>query len=273
MKSSLRQKYFASITTLGLKEGATPNEIKQAYRNLSKKYHPDIYQGDNGDTFKEISSAYLFLKKHPEPPQEVYQSNTAGNASTGQHENDIDRRRSRYWAKKAEEAELKKQMYAWIFSKGRVIVFALIFLNTLLAVDYFMPKNIIQSDILSYKYIRQRSSRYSNGDEFLYDLKFKSGQKIRIAHTSGFLFKKGEKYQVYETPIFKQTTFIKPIEQPEITLHQSYGIFKVFGFIIPLTLIGSFFYFYGVKNNDYRLTLLLVLLMCGLIQLGILLSS
>lgn len=268
MNSSLRQKYFEAINTLRLKEGATPDEIKQSYRNLSKKYHPDLYKGDNGDTFKDINNAYRFLKKHPEPPEEVYQS--ISSYTSTYKKSDIDRRRSRYWAKKAEEAELKEQMYAWLFSKGRVIVFALIFLNTLLAVDYSLPKNEVESEIVNFQFISHKSRQY--GNEYIYKLSFEGGYNIRIKPNKSFQFKQGEKYKIYESPIFHQITQIIPIKNPDNTFQQSFSIFKVFGFIIPLALLGSFFYFYGVKNNDYRLTLLLILTMCGLIQVGLLLS-
>jgi curved DNA-binding protein CbpA len=271
MKSSLRQIYFEAISALQLKEGATPQEIKQSYRNLSKKYHPDLYKRDNGDAFKAINSAYSFLKKHPEPPEEVYQSSTA--ATTSDPDSDIDRRRSRYWSKKREEAELKEQMYTWIFSKGRAIVFALIFLNTLLAVDYLLPKNQIETEIKTYQYLSQRSSRHSNRNDFIYKLSFEKGYNIHIKQAQGYSFNKGDQYLVFVSPIFNQTTQVQPIKNINITFIQSFSIFKVFGFIIPLALLGSFFYFYGIKNNDYRLTLLLILSMSGLIQLGLLFST
>ena len=49
---------------LGLKKNATQNEIREAYKKLIKKYHPDIYQGDK--TFAEkksqsINAAYDVL--------------------------------------------------------------------------------------------------------------------------------------------------------------------------------------------------------------------
>lgn len=49
---------------LGVKEDASPKEIKTAYKKLIKKYHPDIYSGDK--TFakqktQEINSAYDIL--------------------------------------------------------------------------------------------------------------------------------------------------------------------------------------------------------------------
>lgn len=31
---------------LGIKQNATQEEIKEAYKALIKKYHPDVYQGD-----------------------------------------------------------------------------------------------------------------------------------------------------------------------------------------------------------------------------------
>jgi molecular chaperone DnaJ len=48
---------------LGVKEKATPDEIKKAYRKLAKKYHPDANQGDPkaAERFKEVGEAYSVL--------------------------------------------------------------------------------------------------------------------------------------------------------------------------------------------------------------------
>jgi len=48
---------------LGVKKTATEDEIKKAYRNLAKKFHPDKNKGnkDAENKFKEISEAYAVL--------------------------------------------------------------------------------------------------------------------------------------------------------------------------------------------------------------------
>lgn len=54
---------------LGIKEGASYDEIKRAYRELAKKYHPDRYR-DNplsdlaGEKMREINEAYDDLMKN-----------------------------------------------------------------------------------------------------------------------------------------------------------------------------------------------------------------
>lgn len=55
--------YKDYYSVLGVTKSATQGEIKKAYRNLAKKYHPDKTEGDKilEEKFKEISEAYQVL--------------------------------------------------------------------------------------------------------------------------------------------------------------------------------------------------------------------
>lgn len=66
---------------LGLNRGATQEEIKKAYRNLSKKYHPDRTGGDD-TKFKEINEAYSVLSD-PQKKNEFDFSGFGGGFSGG----------------------------------------------------------------------------------------------------------------------------------------------------------------------------------------------
>src|SRR5579862_8034686 len=47
---------------LGVSKTASAEELKRAYRNLAKRYHPDVNKtADAADKFKELQSAYETL--------------------------------------------------------------------------------------------------------------------------------------------------------------------------------------------------------------------
>jgi|TARA_Y100000992_G_C21273789_1_gene498612 hypothetical protein len=48
---------------LHISNSYTEDELKQAYRKLALKYHPDKCEDKSGERFKEINSAYIFLSK------------------------------------------------------------------------------------------------------------------------------------------------------------------------------------------------------------------
>lgn len=80
---------------LGVRQGATQDEIKKAYKNLVKRYHPDQYR-DNPlsslaeEKLKEINEAYDYLSKNGNSSSYGYENNynqyDSGNSSSSYQE-------------------------------------------------------------------------------------------------------------------------------------------------------------------------------------------
>ena len=66
---------------LGLQKGAGDDEIKKAYRQAAKKYHPDLNPGDEkaAQKMQEINAAYEQIKN----PEKASQSGPGGYGSYG----------------------------------------------------------------------------------------------------------------------------------------------------------------------------------------------
>jgi curved DNA-binding protein CbpA len=123
--------------TLGLNNRTSKAEIKNAYRKLAKKYHPDVStEPDAEERFLEITEAYEFLTEQPK-------------ASTPLHweieieidEKEIRRQRAREYAQMRFEAfkynndAFKK---SWYYEPVKITTYAIIYLGYLLAGAMFL---------------------------------------------------------------------------------------------------------------------------------------
>ncbi len=67
---------------LGVDKNSSPDEIRKAYRNLAKKYHPDVSKEKNAEEkYKEINEAYEVLK---DPAKKQKYDNFGMNYNSGQ---------------------------------------------------------------------------------------------------------------------------------------------------------------------------------------------
>ena len=79
--------------TIGVQPDASQNDLKKAYRNLAKKYHPDLHPGDQEAEvrFKEINEAYEILsdpdkrKEYDEKQQTTQRHQTSTKTKPATH--------------------------------------------------------------------------------------------------------------------------------------------------------------------------------------------
>lgn len=104
---------FRYYRILGLPEDASLNDIKKAYRNKAKLYHPDVSKDpDANEKFIVINEAYEFLINFRTQPQ--YYSREAVEQKYREwvmHEREKARARAAYQAKKKFEQFKKSPLY------------------------------------------------------------------------------------------------------------------------------------------------------------------
>ncbi len=267
----MKNKYLA---TLELSPGATKKDIKIAYRNLSKKYHPDINPNpDAHEKFIAIAEAYNFLTKVGPTPgnQKTAYDYNPFEASFEQQRNAAKARakqRARDLARMQQQT-IKRALY--IFKQSSIVI---ILFNVLLAIDYVLPRKphhqVITHVEMVYQNVNRRNYEKSVGGRHVYDevhfedfvMRFKADEVVGLPITN--------QATVMTTFIFQkpmQAMFIADGEP--IIRNQILGVFKVFGALIPAILIMAVFYHFIIESLDTRLSIATVLVVFFLIQLFI----
>lgn len=150
----MQPKIKSAFQLLGLSPHASLEEVKQSYRKLAKKYHPDV-AGDsaNHSYFAEIANAYQLLVDYFEHPQQhiVQSSNErpAHHQRTSRSKENMEERmrKAKERAKMQENAEREAIMSAYAkinkpslkYTHLFISLFSLIVIG-FASLDFFLPE-------------------------------------------------------------------------------------------------------------------------------------
>ena len=125
---------------LGLKPGASEAEIKDAYRRLAKKYHPDISKEPNAEEkFIEITEAYQLLLDGPAVFKQGL--NFTEREEIIKSKEEIRGERAREFARmRYEKFKRNNEAFhkSWYYGPVKFGIYLLIFLSYSLAIGMFL---------------------------------------------------------------------------------------------------------------------------------------
>lgn len=252
------------LDLLELEPGATKQDIKKAYRRLSKRYHPDLNKSpDAHDRFIELTEAYNFLMEvGPRPHQETvaYDYNPEAN------EYEEWRRRAKANARKRamEEARLQQELIKKMLYSFQTAFMVIVLFNVLLTIDYLLPRKEVTDKIVKKERViegyRTKNYRYDRIRFTKYVMLFEPGKVFHLALDSAARI---EATVFFDKP---QTAFFN-VNGSERKLTQVYGIYKVFGWLIPIVLLVAYLYLRVFRTLDTKLTLAIFMFILFIVQL------
>lgn len=237
------------LQDLGLSPGATPTEVKQAYRTLSKQFHPDVSDIETAKSdFIRITEAYHFLTRvGPTPNKEPV------NYDYNPQQQQYEAWRARARAKATRKANTREQMmkrHVQIIVNGfQYIVILSAIINTLWAADYFLPCTITSQEVITYKgKTHLRSSDY--------DIVILSDYIIKVPKYKGREIWNQNTVDLALTPILGYPMYIQ-IDSKKIEPY--WDRYRGFGVLIPTILVMSALFLSSGERIERKLNLSVVM--------------
>lgn len=245
------------LEVLGLQQGATPDEIKKAYRQLAKEYHPDLNQSAEAKLqFIKIHEAYKFLEevdttsvyeeiKYDKPPEKSEYDLWKEQA----------RKRARQQAMEA--AAYKRRALKKIYKYFNFIAVVVMVCNFVLFADYFSSPNIFKEQVVDHYQVRERSGE--GGSRLIaYDVIEFETFSVAIPPNELRKVTDFSNTQVRFTPILN--VFLSAefgVGKNAVVITPEYNIYDVFSGLVPLVLVSCLAYFYLKDKNINKLPVLL----------------
>ncbi len=148
---------------LGVKSKASIDEIRRAYRNLAKKYHPDVNSDSKADErIAEINAAYEQLS---DPDSRRAYDTRFSSGQVEQEEDPVEEYKREYRRQKInevqEEAGGKAERQAQWYRVIRTLCYPIGVFSILVIADFFLPVNT-EIDYPVYGYQRTVGGKYDS---------------------------------------------------------------------------------------------------------------
>ena len=232
--------------SLGLSSSATKAEIKVAYRQLAKKYHPDKNKSkEASQLFIEINEAYAFLTNENSPFQNQEGDKTSTRRRSKYSEDELKRRME--WArkyaqyKKVKEERVMELEYYKIHNSSRKKIINLInwisiSVAFLIFMDYkILPTSSIQVDLIT-NYMDMGSDKLVfkfkdlDNNDFNFAVSIEDIKYLNIA--------KIKDYYTEKSMVLRQNTnMLLNIDNEIISIENHYCVYKVFYFYFTILLL------------------------------------
>ena len=232
--------------SLGLSSSATKAEIKVAYRQLAKKYHPDKNKSkEASQLFIEINEAYAFLTNENSPFQNQDGDKTSTRRRSKYSEDELKRRME--WArkyaqyKKVKEERVMELEYYKIHNSSRKKIINLInwisiSVAFLIFMDYkILPTSSIQVDLIT-NYMDMGSDKLVfkfkdlDNNDFNFAVSIEDIKYLNIA--------KIKDYYTEKSMVLRQNTnMLLNIDNEIISIENHYCVYKVFYFYFTILLL------------------------------------